>query len=247
LTIDSNNNPLTEFLVHQSDNEFAAIIAYSLAQIDVYHSIALSFQIAIYQNEPHTVEQLIHSLISSSALISNQFPPAPISIVRAQSACGSFNQLKFILPLANSAVAGSSVAAKLTYKANLLDGIVTYHLNQHDYTTEQVAELLAPKGAPVYLYQSFVSQLIGACLNTSDVAKYEDILSECIAWANFDIQSLVEKLKLILDCIKKVACRVALILHKEMSTLSGPVSMLHPGAGQIIGTIGNIAGRINRY
>ncbi|KAA6316477.1 MAG: hypothetical protein EZS28_055253, partial [Streblomastix strix] len=35
LTIDSNDDTLTEFLVHSSDNEFAAITAYSLAQIDV--------------------------------------------------------------------------------------------------------------------------------------------------------------------------------------------------------------------
>ncbi|KAA6359164.1 MAG: hypothetical protein EZS28_045309, partial [Streblomastix strix] len=41
---------------------------------------------------------------SSSGLIGNQFPPTPTSIGRAQSAYGSFNPLKFTLPLANSAV-----------------------------------------------------------------------------------------------------------------------------------------------
>ncbi|KAA6367938.1 MAG: hypothetical protein EZS28_036536 [Streblomastix strix] len=35
--------------------------------------------------------------------------------------------------------------------------------------------------------------------------------------------------------------------HKIMSTLSGPVSMLHPGADQIMGTVGNIAGGIDRH
>ncbi|KAA6391425.1 MAG: hypothetical protein EZS28_013050 [Streblomastix strix] len=41
----------------------------------------------------------------------------------------------------------------------------------------------------------------------------------------------------ILGGIKKVAGWVAPTLHKVMGTLSGPVSMLHPGAGQIMGTI----------
>ncbi|KAA6361300.1 MAG: hypothetical protein EZS28_043174 [Streblomastix strix] len=45
----------------------------------------------------------------------------------------------------------------------------------------------------------------------------------------------------ILTGIKKAASWVAPTLHKVMGTLSGPVSMLHPGAGQIMGTIGNIA------
>ncbi|KAA6402830.1 MAG: hypothetical protein EZS28_001639 [Streblomastix strix] len=37
--------------------------------------------------------------------------------------------------------------------------------------------------------------------------------------------------------IKKVADWVAPTLHNAMGTLSGPVSMLHSGAGQIKGTI----------
>ncbi|KAA6375770.1 MAG: hypothetical protein EZS28_028704 [Streblomastix strix] len=68
------------------------------------------------------------------------------------------------------------------------------------------------------------------------------------------MQSLAEKLILltnfgskILGGIKKVAGWDAPTLHKVMGTLSGPVSMLHPGAGQIIGTIGNIAGGIDRH
>ncbi|KAA6359745.1 MAG: hypothetical protein EZS28_044728, partial [Streblomastix strix] len=71
LTIDSNDDTLTEFLIHSSDNEFAAITAYSLAQIDVSQSFILSLQIAIYLNGPQAVEQPIHSLIRSQALIGN--------------------------------------------------------------------------------------------------------------------------------------------------------------------------------
>ncbi|KAA6312102.1 MAG: hypothetical protein EZS28_055985, partial [Streblomastix strix] len=158
LTIDSNDDTLTEFLVHSSDNEFAAITAYSLAQIDVSHSFVLSLQIAIYQNGPQAVEQPIHSLITSSGLIGNQLALAPTYIVRVQSAYGSSNPLKFTLALAVSASAGSSVAAKLSYNANLPAGIVIYQLTQHDYAIEQVVLPLAPNGALVYLYPSLVSQ-----------------------------------------------------------------------------------------
>ncbi|KAA6370319.1 MAG: hypothetical protein EZS28_034153, partial [Streblomastix strix] len=35
--------------------------------------------------------------------------------------------------------------------------------------------------------------------------------------------------------------------HKVMCTLSGPVSLLHPGAGQIMGTIGNIVVAVDRH
>ncbi|KAA6315152.1 MAG: hypothetical protein EZS28_055463 [Streblomastix strix] len=49
----------------------------------------------------------------------------------------------------------------------------------------------------------------------------------------------------ILSGIKKIAGCVASTLHKVMGTLSGPVSMLHSGVRQMMGTIGNIAdGRI---
>ncbi|KAA6393242.1 MAG: hypothetical protein EZS28_011228 [Streblomastix strix] len=51
----------------------------------------------------------------------------------------------------------------------------------------------------------------------------------------------------ILRGIKKVVGWVAPTLHKVMGTLSGPVSMLHPGAGQIKGTIRSIAGGIDRH
>ncbi|KAA6397900.1 MAG: hypothetical protein EZS28_006577 [Streblomastix strix] len=46
---------------------------------------------------------------------------------------------------------------------------------------------------------------------------------------------------------KIVAGWVAPTLHKVMGTLRGPESMLHPGAGQIMGTIENIAGGIDRH
>ncbi|KAA6394611.1 MAG: hypothetical protein EZS28_009858 [Streblomastix strix] len=51
----------------------------------------------------------------------------------------------------------------------------------------------------------------------------------------------------ILDGIEKVAGQVAPNLHKVMGTLSGPISMLHPGAGQMMGTIGNISGAVDRH
>ncbi|KAA6395101.1 MAG: hypothetical protein EZS28_009368 [Streblomastix strix] len=51
----------------------------------------------------------------------------------------------------------------------------------------------------------------------------------------------------ILGGIKKVSGWLAPTVHMIMGGLSGPVSMLHPGAGQIMGTIGNIAGGIDRH
>ncbi|KAA6402715.1 MAG: hypothetical protein EZS28_001756 [Streblomastix strix] len=51
----------------------------------------------------------------------------------------------------------------------------------------------------------------------------------------------------ILGGIKKVAGWVAPTLHKVMGTLSGPVSMLHSGAGAVMNTVGNITGGINRH
>ncbi|KAA6368473.1 MAG: hypothetical protein EZS28_036000 [Streblomastix strix] len=50
----------------------------------------------------------------------------------------------------------------------------------------------------------------------------------------------------ILNGIKKTAGWVASTLSKVMGALSGPVSMLHPGIGGIMGTVGNIAGKIQR-
>ncbi|KAA6395990.1 MAG: hypothetical protein EZS28_008481 [Streblomastix strix] len=253
LTIDSNDDTLTEFLVYLSDNEFAAITAYSLAQIDVSHSFILSLQIAIHQNGPQAVEQPIHSLITSQGLIGNSLSSAPTAIVRTHSAYGSFNPLKFTLPLANSAVVAAATAALLSYYANLSAGIVIYQLTLHDYAIEQVVLPFAPNGALVYLYPSLVSQ-------------DTDIQSECQTRANFYIQSLAEKLILktklnsiwdfsrlknfgskILGGIKKVAGWVAPTLHKVMGTPSGPVSMLHPRIGGVMNTVGNIAGGIDRH
>ncbi|KAA6378460.1 MAG: hypothetical protein EZS28_026013 [Streblomastix strix] len=51
----------------------------------------------------------------------------------------------------------------------------------------------------------------------------------------------------ILNGIKKTAGWVAPTLSKVMGALSGPISMLHPGAGQIMGTIGNISGAVDRH
>ncbi|KAA6398808.1 MAG: hypothetical protein EZS28_005663 [Streblomastix strix] len=163
LPIDSNCVTLTELLVHQSDNEFAAIAAYSLAQIEVSHSFVLSLQIAIYWNGPQAVEYSIQNIIRSSPLNGYNASPAPIYIVRGQSAYGLFNPLKFTLALA---IAGASIvtsgdALTLSYKAKLFLGIVICLLTQHDYTIEHVALPLAPSGARVYLCPSLLIRNIG--------------------------------------------------------------------------------------
>ncbi|KAA6380989.1 MAG: hypothetical protein EZS28_023484 [Streblomastix strix] len=49
----------------------------------------------------------------------------------------------------------------------------------------------------------------------------------------------------ILGGIKKVSVWLAPTLHKVMGTLSGPVSMLHPGVGAVMNTVGNISGKEN--
>ncbi|KAA6399586.1 MAG: hypothetical protein EZS28_004884 [Streblomastix strix] len=165
LTIDSNDDTLTELFIHQSDNGFAAITAYSLSQIDVSHSFVLSFQIAIYQNEPQAVEQPIQNLTSSLIYCGIQFTSAPHSIVRAQSVYEFSNLLKFTLALAP------------VFQSNSSSG-------------GPVPEPFPPIGALVYLYPSFVTQLI-------DIAQYEDIYLECQTQANFYITPLAVKLILV--------------------------------------------------
>ncbi|KAA6403930.1 MAG: hypothetical protein EZS28_000543 [Streblomastix strix] len=51
----------------------------------------------------------------------------------------------------------------------------------------------------------------------------------------------------IFNGIKKTADWVAPILSKVMGVLAGPVSTLHPGMGGIMGTVGNIAGKVDSY
>ncbi|KAA6386323.1 MAG: hypothetical protein EZS28_018147 [Streblomastix strix] len=51
----------------------------------------------------------------------------------------------------------------------------------------------------------------------------------------------------ILNGIKKTAGTVAPTLNKIMGALAGPVSTLHPEIGGIMGTIGNIAGKVDSY
>ncbi|KAA6387972.1 MAG: hypothetical protein EZS28_016498 [Streblomastix strix] len=51
----------------------------------------------------------------------------------------------------------------------------------------------------------------------------------------------------ILTGIKKTASWVAPTLHKVMNTLAAPESMLHPGAGPIMNTVGNISGNVDYY
>ncbi|KAA6397868.1 MAG: hypothetical protein EZS28_006604 [Streblomastix strix] len=225
LTIDSNDDTLTEFIIHESDNEFAATTAYSLAQIDVSQSFVLSLQTTFHQNGPQAVEQSIQNLICPFSFNENQFASAPHYTVLVQSAYESENPLKFTLALAVAfAVIGvARSGTKLSYKTNLSPGIVIYQLTQHDYTIEQVLEPLAPNGALVYLYPSLVSQDTGFCSGLK----------------NFGSK--------ILGGIKKVAGWVASTQHKVMGTLSGSVSMLHPSAGLIMNTVGNIAGGIDMH
>ncbi|KAA6399928.1 MAG: hypothetical protein EZS28_004545 [Streblomastix strix] len=246
LTTVSKGDTLTEFFVHESDNEFAAITAYSLAYLDVSHSFVQSLQIAIYQNGPQAIEQPSQNLTYSFGLIGISLSLAPTAIVRTQSAYRSSNPLKFTLALAIAFEfrAVDNPGIKLSYSANLSPGIVINQQIQHDYAIELVSQPLAPNGANVYLYPS----LVKAYLNTSDIAEQIDIQSECQTRANFQIQSLAEKLiNKILGGIKKVADWDTPTLHKVMGTLSGPFSILHPGAGQIMGTIGNIACGLDRH
>ncbi|KAA6377219.1 MAG: hypothetical protein EZS28_027252 [Streblomastix strix] len=51
----------------------------------------------------------------------------------------------------------------------------------------------------------------------------------------------------ILTGIKKAASWLAPTFNKVMGVLSGPVSTLHPGIGAIMGTAGNVAGKIDQY
>ncbi|KAA6385344.1 MAG: hypothetical protein EZS28_019129 [Streblomastix strix] len=50
----------------------------------------------------------------------------------------------------------------------------------------------------------------------------------------------------ILGGVKKAAQWVALALHKVLSTISGPVGMIHPGIGGALGAGANLAGAVDR-
>ncbi|KAA6381792.1 MAG: hypothetical protein EZS28_022683 [Streblomastix strix] len=50
----------------------------------------------------------------------------------------------------------------------------------------------------------------------------------------------------ILSGVKKAAQWVAPALHKVLSTISGPVGMIHPGIGGTLGAGANFAGAIDR-
>ncbi|KAA6374512.1 MAG: hypothetical protein EZS28_029960 [Streblomastix strix] len=51
----------------------------------------------------------------------------------------------------------------------------------------------------------------------------------------------------ILTAVKKAASQLAPTIHKVMGVLSGLVSTLHPGIGGVMGTVGNIAGKVDSY
>ncbi|KAA6391182.1 MAG: hypothetical protein EZS28_013292 [Streblomastix strix] len=50
----------------------------------------------------------------------------------------------------------------------------------------------------------------------------------------------------ILGGIKHAAQWVAPTLHKVLSTISGPVGMIHPGIGGALGAGANLAGAVDR-
>ncbi|KAA6386606.1 MAG: hypothetical protein EZS28_017869 [Streblomastix strix] len=50
----------------------------------------------------------------------------------------------------------------------------------------------------------------------------------------------------ILGGVKKAAQWVAPALHKVLSTISGPVGMIHPGIGGALGAGANLAGAVDR-
>ncbi|KAA6375089.1 MAG: hypothetical protein EZS28_029387 [Streblomastix strix] len=114
------------------------------------------------------------------------------------------------------------------------------------------SEILADQRILVHSMQNFTdeSMLILALLILQNTTFYYS--NKCINkktyYNNHGILFWIEEFWLkILGGIKIIAGCVAPMLHKVMGTLSGPVSMLHPGAGQIMGTIGNIAGGIDRH
>ncbi|KAA6403525.1 MAG: hypothetical protein EZS28_000953 [Streblomastix strix] len=51
---------------------------------------------------------------------------------------------------------------------------------------------------------------------------------------------------ILLGGVKKAAQWVAPALHKVLSTISGPVGMIHPGIGGALGTGANLAGAVDR-
>ncbi|KAA6373451.1 MAG: hypothetical protein EZS28_031022, partial [Streblomastix strix] len=100
------------------------------------------------------------------------------------------------------------------------------------YTIEHVDPPLAPNGALVYLtpllVNSFARQSKNYCL---DISNDQGI-------ANFGSK--------ILGGVQKAAHRVAPTLHKVLSTISGPVGMIHPGIGGALGAGANLAGAVDR-
>ncbi|KAA6371146.1 MAG: hypothetical protein EZS28_033326 [Streblomastix strix] len=196
LTTDYNGETLTELLVHQSDNEFAAITAYSPAQID---------------NGPQTVEYLIRNIICSSVLNGNLSAIAPIYIVRGQFAYGLSNVLKFSLALTivGSSMATPDNAPKFSYKAKLSLEIDICQLTQRDYITEHVALPHAPSTSDIVEYVETQSE----CYTFANFYM-QSLAEKLILLTNFGSK--------ILGGTMKVARWVAPMLHKVMGTLSEP-------------------------
>ncbi|KAA6370486.1 MAG: hypothetical protein EZS28_033987 [Streblomastix strix] len=236
---------VTELAVHSLVNEFDAIIAYSLAYIDVSNSFYESLHIAIQLNGPQAVEKPNQNLMCSSVLYG--YIVAAVASDYIVTVQGVFHTpvsiaLQLDIYLLATKPAAPVADILLTYIANVFAGTQIYQLIQQVQTHEQVERPLAPSGALVQCAPSFVSQVTGQSQNYC-----LEILNDCATiqmgfWSglkNFGSQ--------ILAGITKAACWVAPTFNKVLCTLAGPVSMIHPGVGAAIGLGQRLAGGVDRY
>ncbi|KAA6366836.1 MAG: hypothetical protein EZS28_037639 [Streblomastix strix] len=146
----SSGETLTELLVHKSLNEFADIIAYSLAQIDVSHNFVLSLHIANQLNGPQAVENPNQNRRTSE--VAYPYPPGSAAVIgTVWSAVMSSNALKLAMTLAVALLETGAAATLFNYIANVFAGIFIVQFTQQVQTIEQVADPLAASGARVYL------------------------------------------------------------------------------------------------
>ncbi|KAA6357352.1 MAG: hypothetical protein EZS28_047121 [Streblomastix strix] len=132
------------------------------------------------------------------------------------------------------AVGGSSTvasAALFNCIANVSLGIVIVQLTQQVQTMEQVAVPLAANGARVYLTPWEFNESIGWSKNY-----YFDMEKDY--GSNFGSK--------ILGDVKHAAQWIAPTLHKVLSTVVGPVGMIHPGIGGVLGAGAGLAGAVDR-
>ncbi|KAA6381669.1 MAG: hypothetical protein EZS28_022805 [Streblomastix strix] len=114
----SSGETLTELLVHKSLNEFADIIAYSLAQIDVSHNFVLSLHIANQLNGPQAVEKPSQNRRTSE--VAYPYPPGSAAVIGiVWSAVISSNALKLAMTLAVALLETGAAAILFNYIANV--------------------------------------------------------------------------------------------------------------------------------